>query len=245
MPGFGLFGGHDGSRRVGVNQNDFFNEINPRIQVEHPVTEMITGIDLVVEQLKIASNEELSINQRDIKFNGHAIEFRINAEDPLKSFYPQSGRITGLNVPGGNEVRFDTFIYPEYVFPNSYDSLMGKLIVKGNNRNDAITKSRIALNELSISGVTTNIALHNAIIASPEFQQRIITTDFLEKNKITEILSHYEKLKLVAILKTQSINKSKQQLSPIKLDESANGANRWREQSKREQQRNYLSIIKN
>lgn len=220
--------------------NIFFNEINPRIQVEHPVTEMITGIDLVVEQLKIASNEELSINQKDIKFNGHAIEFRINAEDPLKSFYPQSGRITGLNIPGGNEVRFDTFIYPEYVFPNSYDSLMGKLIVKGNNRNDAITKSRIALNELSISGVTTNISLHNAILASPEFQERIITTDFLEKNKITEILSHYEKLKLAAILKTQSINKSKQQLSPIKLNESVNGTNRWREQSKREQQRNYL-----
>ncbi len=217
----------------------FFNEINPRIQVEHPVTEMITGIDIVVEQLRIANDEELSYKQREIKFKGHAIEFRINAEDPLKSFYPQSGRITGLSVPGGNEVRFDTFIYLDYSFSNNYDSLMGKLIVKGNNREDAIIKSRNALTELSISGITTNISLHKAILESPEFQQRVITTDFLETNKITEILSHFEKLKLAAILKTQSIFKSKQQITSSKSKESINGYNRWREQSKREQQGNY------
>ena len=217
----------------------YFNEVNPRIQVEHPVTEMITGLDIVAKQLKIANEEELELKQRDIKFNGHAIEFRINAEDPLNSFYPQSGKITSFNIPGGNEVRFDTFIYPDYTFSNNYDSLVGKLIIKGNDREDAINKSRIALSELSISGVTTNISLHNAILETSEFQQRIITTDFLEANKITEILSHFEKLKLAAILKTQSLFKTRHQFYSSKMKETINGYNRWREQSKREQQRNY------
>ena len=218
----------------------FFNEINPRIQVEHPVTEMITGIDLVVQQLKIAANQELNIKQKDITFNGHAIEYRINAEDPLKSFYPQSGKITIFNVPGGNQVRFDTFIYPNYTLPNNYDSLIGKLIVWGENRKDAIQKSKIALNELSISGITTNISLHKAIIETSEFEERVITTDFLERNKINQILAHYERIKLAAIYKTHEQHKKKQEFDITKSDKENLDYNKWREQSKVEQQREYL-----
>ncbi len=222
------------------NNKLFFNEINPRIQVEHPVTEMVTGIDIVVQQLKIANNERLAYTQKDIRYSGHAFEFRINAEDPLKAFYPQSGKITSLNVPGGNEVRFDTFIYPNYELPNQYDSLIGKLIVRGENREDAIQKSRLALNELAISGLATNISLHKAIIETPEFQNRRITTDFLERNKINQILDHYEKLKLVALLKTHSLLKEKQEYDISKIQERKEDYNRWREQSKLEQQQGYL-----
>ena len=218
----------------------YFNEINPRIQVEHPVTEMITGIDLVVQQLKVANNEELSLTQKDIRFSGHAFEFRINAEDPLKAFYPQTGKITNVSIPGGNEVRFDTFIYPNYNLPNQYDSLIGKLIVKGENRVDAIQKTRLALNELAISGLATNISLHKAIIETKEFQQRKITTDFLERNKINQILNHYEKLKIIAILKTYSFHKEKQEYSHTNIQKMKEDYNRWREQGKLEQQNNFL-----
>ena len=218
------------------DNNLYFNEINPRIQVEHPVTEMITGIDLVVQQLKIANNEELAYTQQDIKFKGHALEFRINAEDPLKAFYPQSGKIIGLNIPGGNDVRFDTFIYPNYVLPNKYDSLVGKLIVRGEDRDDAIQKSKLALNELAISGLVTNISLHKAIIETQEFSERKITTDFLERHKINEILDQYEKLKLAALLKTHFLHKETQE-SDISINrEERENINRWREQSKLEQQ---------
>ncbi|MCE7741287.1 MAG: acetyl-CoA carboxylase biotin carboxylase subunit [Candidatus Heimdallarchaeota archaeon] len=217
----------------------YFNEINPRIQVEHPVTEMITGIDLVVQQLRVANNEELSYSQKDIKFSGHALEFRINAEDPLKAFYPQTGKILSLNIPGGNDVRFDTFIYPNYNLPNQYDSLIGKLIIRGENREDAIQKSRLALNELAISGLTTNISLHKAIIETEEFQHRQITTDFLERTKINQILNHYEKLKLVALLIANTIHKQKQDYDISNIQRSREDYNRWREQNKLEQQNGY------
>jgi len=217
----------------------FFNEVNPRIQVEHPVTEMITGIDLVVQQLKMANNEELAYKQKDIVLRGHAIEYRINAEDPLKSFYPQSGTITGLNIPGGNSIRFDTSLYPSYKMPNNYDSLVGKLIVWGENRREVIEKSRHALQELTITGITTNIALHKAILETPEFLSREITTDFLEISKIQEILYHYDKMKLAAVFKIHE--HSKEQSSSIfnDLRKRQMDYNRWKEQSKFEQQRNY------
>ena len=222
------------------NNRLYFNEINPRIQVEHPVSEMITGIDIVVQQLKIANNEELTYTQNNIKFSGHAFEFRINAEDPLKAFYPQSGKISGVNIPGGNEVRFDTFVYPNYILPNQYDSLVGKLIVKGENRQDAIQKSKLALNELAISGLITNISLHKAIIETPEFLKRKITTEFLKHNKINEILNHYEKLKLVALFKAYSAHKESQENDFLVVQDKPENFNRWREQSKFEQQKGYL-----
>jgi pyruvate carboxylase subunit A len=217
----------------------FFNEINPRIQVEHPVTEMITGTDLVVQQLKVANNEELSFKQEEISFRGHAIEFRINAEDPLKSFYPQSGTITGLNIPGGNSIRFDTALFPSYILPNSYDSLIGKLIVWGDSRREVIEKSRHALQELAITGVTTNIALHKAILETPEFLSREITTDFLEINKIQEILDHYDKMKLAAVFRIYEQNKDKIPSILNDLRRRGSDYNRWKEQSKFEQQRRY------
>lgn len=218
----------------------YFNEVNPRIQVEHPVTEMITGIDLVVQQLKIANNEKLTFKQEDITFRGHAIEFRINAEDPLKSFYPQSGTVTGLSIPGGNSIRFDTALYSTYKLPNSYDSLIGKLIVWGENREEVIEKSRHALQELTITGIITNIDLHKAILETPEFLSREITTDFLEINKIQEILDHYDKMKLAAVFRIYEDNKDKIPSILNDLRRKNMDYNRWKDQSKFEQQRKFL-----
>ncbi len=215
----------------------FFNEINPRIQVEHPITEMITGIDLVIQQLRIANNEELQFDQSDIKFEGHAFEFRINAEDPLKGLYPQMGRISNLSIPENNNVRFDTFIYPNYQVPNQYDSLIGKLIVKGRNREETIQKSLIALKELSISGIKTNIDLHKAIIQTHEFLNREITSDFLNENKINQLMNQYQKLKLIAMLKAKTAHNSKQKNKEQKLSKIKKEKSKWREQSRLEQQR--------
>ena len=145
-----------------------------------------------------------------------------------------------MNIPGGNEVRFDTFVYPNYILPNQYDSLVGKLIVKGENRQDAIQKSKLALNELAISGLITNISLHKAIIETPEFLKRKITTEFLKHNKINEILNHYEKLKLVALFKAYSAHKESQENDFLVVQDKPENFNRWREQSKFEQQKGYL-----
>jgi len=217
----------------------YFNEINPRIQVEHPITEMITGIDLVIQQLRIANDEELQYKQEDIDFRGHAIEFRINAEDPLKSFYPQSGTVNNLNIPGGNFVRFDTFLYPTYKLPNCYDSLIGKLIIWGENREEAVERARIALQEMAISGITTNISLHKAILSTPEFRLREITTNFLESNKIQEILSDYEKMKLAAAYRIYELHTNIETKISSEARQKNGYHNRWKQQSKIEQQRNY------
>ncbi|MFW9852601.1 MAG: acetyl/propionyl/methylcrotonyl-CoA carboxylase subunit alpha [Candidatus Thorarchaeota archaeon] len=217
----------------------FFNEVNPRIQVEHPVTEMITGVDLIVQQLKIADDEELELKQEDIEYRGHAIEFRINAEDPLKSFYPQSGTVTNLTIPGGNNVRFDTYLYNSYKLPNCFDSLVGKLIIWGENRDETIERSRLALQELTISGITTNIPLHQAILENTEFHSRRITTDFLEIQKIHEIITHYEKMKLAAAFKIHDLSKEQRNPLIMNRDKRILETNRWKEQSKIEQQRKY------
>jgi len=192
----------------------YFNEINPRIQVEHPITEMITGIDIIVQQLKIANGEKLSFSQEDISISGHALEFRINAEDPMNEFYPQTGKILGISVPEGKGIRFDTFLYPNYDLPNKFDSLIGKLIVKGDTREEAIKKSLIALEQLEIAGLVTNISLHKSILETPEFLNRSITTEFLRRYKIvqaknTAVISNQE------MQKKKSIRREVEILAPI------------------------------
>jgi acetyl-CoA carboxylase biotin carboxylase subunit len=158
----------------------YFIEMNTRVQVEHPVTEMITGVDIVKEQLLIASGEPLSYTQGDIQIRGHAIECRINAEDP-KNFMPCPGDITQLHVPGGPGVRVETHLYNGYRVPPYYDSMIGKLITHGETRAVAIARMRTALSELVIDGIKTNIPLHVDIMADTNFQQGGMNIHYLEK----------------------------------------------------------------
>jgi acetyl-CoA carboxylase biotin carboxylase subunit len=159
----------------------FFMEMNTRIQVEHPVTEMITGMDLVKEQIKVACGERLRIRQDDVKFHGHAIECRINAEDPANNFSPCPGKIEQLNLPGGPGVRVDTHIYPGYKISPYYDSMVAKLIVHGRNRQEAIRIMRRALDEFYIAPIKTTIPLHVEIMNNPAFVRGEVSTHFLEK----------------------------------------------------------------
>lgn len=161
------------------NGEFFFIEMNTRIQVEHPVTEEITGIDLVREQIRIAAGLPLNYTQDDVKFNGHAIECRINAEHPF-TFAPCPGKIEEFHAPGGMNTRLDSALYTGYRVPPHYDSLIGKLIVWGNTREGAILRLRRALGEMVISGITTNKALHEALIEDPEFQAGDYNIHWLE-----------------------------------------------------------------
>ena len=145
------------------NGNFYFIEMNTRIQVEHPVTEMISGIDLVKEQIRVAAGLKLTIKQKDINFSGHAIECRINSEDPF-SFLPSPGKVEMYHAPGGLGVRVDSALYAGCKIPPNYDSLISKLIVHGKNRNEAINKLKTALNEYVIEGVKTTIPLHKIIL---------------------------------------------------------------------------------
>lgn len=166
--------------------NMYFIEINTRVQVEHPVTEAVTGIDIIKEQIKLAAGFPLEYKQSKIKLSGHAIECRINAEDSER-FIPSPGRITFLSLPGGNGVRVDTAIYNGYTIPSQYDSLIAKLIVHANNRKEAIAKMRRALDEFIIEGIKTTIPLHRKIINSPEFINGNFDTNFVEKiNWVTQ-----------------------------------------------------------
>jgi acetyl-CoA carboxylase biotin carboxylase subunit len=158
----------------------YFIEMNTRVQVEHPVTEMITGIDIVKEQLKIASGEKLSYRQDDVRIHGHAIECRINAEDP-KTFLPCPGKITWYHPPGGPGVRIDTHIYSSYQVPPNYDSLIAKLIAFGNTRDEAIRRMRNALNEVVIDGIKTNIPLHQELIQDLNFKNGGTSIHYLEQ----------------------------------------------------------------
>ncbi|MDB5516663.1 MAG: accC 2, partial [Tardiphaga sp.] len=158
----------------------FFIEMNTRIQVEHPVSEMITGIDLVREMIRVAGGEKLSLSQDQVGINGHAIEVRINAEDPAKDFMPAPGVITALAVPGGMGVRFDTMLYQGYSVPPFYDSLLGKLIVWDMTRNAAIRRLERALGELKVEGVPTTAALHLALAADPQVRAGEVHTRWLE-----------------------------------------------------------------
>ena len=160
--------------------NIYFIEINTRIQVEHPVTEAVTGIDIIKEQIKLAAGLPLEYKQSQIKSSGHAIECRINAEDPVR-FIPSPGKITFLSLPGGPGVRVDTAIYDGYVIPSHYDSLIAKLIVYGKDRSEAIAKMRRALDEFIIEGINTTIPFHKKVMNHPEFISGDFNTSFAEK----------------------------------------------------------------
>jgi acetyl-CoA carboxylase biotin carboxylase subunit len=158
----------------------YFMEMNTRIQVEHPVTEMVTGIDLIKEQIKIAAGESLSFRQDDIQTVGHSIECRINAEDP-ETFTPSPGKITTFHLPGGPGVRVDTAAHPECVIPPYYDSMIAKLITRGNNRMEAISRMRRSLEVMVVEGIRTNIPLHRKILGDPDFIRGHLDTGFLER----------------------------------------------------------------
>ena len=154
---------------VDEGDNFFFIEMNTRIQVEHPVTEMVTGIDIVKEQLRVAAGEALSIQQEDVRASGAAIEFRINAEDPSRDFFPSPGQVTGLHLPGGHGIRVDTALYAGAVVPPYYDSLVAKLVVWGATRDEALARGRRALDEMAIEGISTTIAFHRRLLDEPGF----------------------------------------------------------------------------
>ena len=160
--------------------NFYFMEMNTRLQVEHPVTEMVTGVDLVKEQIRIAAGEKLSKEVRELKITGHSMECRINAENPDKNFMPCPGKIEGLNIPGGNGIRVDTAIYQGYTIPHNYDSMIAKLIVHGRDRADSINKMKSALGEFVIDGITTNIDFLYKILENPEFIKNDYDTSFIK-----------------------------------------------------------------
>lgn len=167
---------------VDKHKKFYFMEMNTRIQVEHPITEERTGIDIVKNQIKIAAGEELRIKQKEIEFKGHAIECRINAENPSKNFRPCPGTITGLNLPGGKGIRIDSAIYEGYTIPPTYDSMIAKIIAYGANRNEAISKMKRALEETVIEGIDTNIDFLLEIIKNKNFIRGDYDTSFIEVN---------------------------------------------------------------
>jgi len=158
----------------------YFMEMNTRIQVEHPVTEEVTGVDLVKEQIRVAAGEKLSMPTGEFHLRGHAMEFRVNAEDPV-TFAPSPGKIRELHLPGGPGVRVDTHIYRDYVVPPHYDSLLAKLIVRGKNREDTLARGRRALEQFVVEGVKTTIPLHRAILNNDKFIRGDISTRFMDK----------------------------------------------------------------
>ncbi|UCF71369.1 MAG: acetyl-CoA carboxylase biotin carboxylase subunit [candidate division WOR-3 bacterium] len=163
------------------DKNFYFMEMNTRIQVEHPVTEMVTGIDVVKEQINIALGDRLKIMQEDVELRGHAIECRINAEDPERNFVPVPGKIVFFHMPQGIGVRFDTHIFAGHVIPSHYDSLIGKLICHGNSRAEAIARMKRALEEIVIEGITTTIPFHRRIMEHPKYVEGNISTNFIEE----------------------------------------------------------------
>jgi acetyl-CoA carboxylase biotin carboxylase subunit len=169
----------------------YFMEMNTRIQVEHPVTEVVTGIDLISEQLRIAAGEPLRYGQEDIQLRGHAIECRINAEDPRHNFRPSPGTISGWLPPGGPGVRFDSHVYTGYEIPPFYDSLIGKLIVWGEDRPAALKRLRRALSECAVIGVPTTIEFHLALMDRPEFQRGEVHTKFVETEMLKQAVGRH------------------------------------------------------
>ena len=166
---------------VDKNKDFYFMEMNTRVQVEHPITEMVTGIDIVKEQIRIANGEKLKFDQDDIKFFGHSMEVRINAEDPDKNFMPCPGLITGLHLPGGNGVRVDTAIYSGYAVPPTYDSMLAKIIVHGKDREESIAKMKSALAELVVDGIKTNVDFVLKILDDKDFHDDNYDTSYLNK----------------------------------------------------------------
>ncbi len=179
----GVAAGYEGAGTIEYlydrDGNFYFMEMNTRLQVEHPVTEMITGIDLVKWQIRAAAGVELAHKQQDIKIRGHAIECRINAEDPFNDFRPSCGKVTMLHVPGGPWVRFDSAIYQGYVIPPFYDSMVGKLIVYASTRDEAIRKMKASLCELIVEGISHNSDYQMQILSQEAFEKGTYTTDFI------------------------------------------------------------------
>lgn len=163
----------------------YFIEMNTRVQVEHPVTEMITGIDIVREQLRIAAGQKLSFTQEDVTLTGHSIECRINAEDP-RTFMPSPGRVKGFHAPGGHGVRVDSHLYNGYTVPPHYDSLIGKIITHADTREGALAKMRQALDELVVEGIRTNAALHRELVTDPSFMAGGVSIHYLESKLESE-----------------------------------------------------------
>src|SRR5690625_83028 len=166
--------------------NFYFMEMNTRIQVEHPITEMVTGVDLVKEQIKIANNEQLSFKQSDIHINGWAIECRINAENPFKNFMPSPGQIEMYLPPGGLGVRIDSAAYTGYRIPPFYDSMIAKVIAYGDTREEAIIRMKRALDEFVIEGVDTTIPFHRLIMDDETFKKGDFNTNFLKEHTLLE-----------------------------------------------------------
>ncbi|WP_418746091.1 acetyl-CoA carboxylase biotin carboxylase subunit [Frisingicoccus sp.] len=170
------------------HKNYYFMEMNTRIQVEHPVTEFVTNVDLIKSQIRIASGEPLNIRQEDIEFKGHAIECRINAENPVQNFRPSPGKIEHLHLPGGKGIRVDTAVYAGYTIPPYYDSMIAKLIVLGKSRNEAIKKMKSALSEFIVDGIDTNIDFQMEIMNHRKFQSGNFSTDFIEEMENEKII---------------------------------------------------------
>ena len=166
---------------VDKNQEFYFMEMNTRVQVEHPITETVTGVDIIKEQIKIASGENLEYTQNDIKITGHSLEVRINAENPSKNFMPCPGKITGLHLPGGNGIRVDTAIYEGYTVPQNYDSMLAKIIVHGKTREESIAKMKSAIAELVIEGIDTNRDFLYQILENKNFITNNYDTSFIKK----------------------------------------------------------------
>lgn len=164
--------------------NYYFMEMNTRIQVEHGITELVTGVDLVKEQIKIAAGEKIDFSQEDVKFSGHSIECRVNAEDPEHDFRPSTGQIKTWIVPGGPGVRLDTAVYPGYVIPPYYDSLIAKLMVWGRDRQEAIIRMQRALDEFTVVGIKTTIPYHKKILSNAFFQKGEVYTNFIQRRMI-------------------------------------------------------------
>ena len=169
---------------VDENLDFYFMEMNTRIQVEHPVTEMVTGVDLVKQQIRVASGEKLDFTQDDVRMSGHAIECRINAEDPTKNFIPSSGIITALHMPGGPGVRVDSHIYQDYAMPPYYDSLLAKVIAYGHDRADAMARMRRVLSEFTIEGVATTIPFHRVLLEQPDFVAGQFDTNYVTNTEL-------------------------------------------------------------
>jgi acetyl-CoA carboxylase biotin carboxylase subunit len=174
---------------VGADGKPYFIEINCRIQVEHPVTEMVTGVDLVALQIRLAAGELMPMTQAEVERRGHAIEFRLTAEDPAQEFRPQAGEITTFRSPSGPWVRFDSHLYAGYEVPPYYDSLLAKLIVWGNTREEAIARSRAALLEVEIGGVATTRDFFLGLLETPSFLKGTATTSMLDTIGTADILA--------------------------------------------------------
>jgi acetyl-CoA carboxylase, biotin carboxylase subunit len=224
-------------------RNFYFLEVNTRLQVEHPVTEMTTSLDLVKLQIRIAAGEKLPFGQRDVAFRGHAIECRIYAEDPDNNFFPSPGKIVERRVPTGPEVRLDEGIYAGWTVPNEYDPLLGKLIAWGADRAEAIARLRRALDEYYATGIRTNVGLLRRILASPDFENARIHTrwldEFLEAGQLqrakTDGQGEPQREKAAAIAAAMwHISKNRSQRDGHHRRDQA-GASRWRVEGRSEQ----------